>query len=919
MFSTTSTAYSKHYNSYNLPPMTVRKSVKKKDSWKRAVLDGFERIAVDQFIENLEFVDLYRMVEGKLTYQELSEVAPHFEDIQSVLDGVGIPTFLRHYDIIGIVMKGLTGLLIQMQDKYHVTDNGEIAKNDFLRHQTRELKGMMERVLRNSVQIALAEAGYDENFNQFQNEQEKQAYMQQLQQAREEFTPKDTLADSKKSFKTIGTQWGEATLDHDKQRFDFNYLDKEEFKHFFVTGRCFRHFRIGFDEYKPETWNAKNTFFSKEVDASLVHKGEYAGNLGLVTPAQVIRTHGHLIDANTQKKLLSGNEGWGDFVSDGAFTGSLNEALKSNFNKQVRAPFSSYYDYLFYLDLQEETGVPLGVQTLYNDDGSTTERDRFLPKLAGHNRGSTYDGYAKLLRDDFDHRTDLCQVTEVYFRAYDRYGYLTYYDEYGSLVTEEVTEDILTDFLRENNIKQKYTETLVEIVKEFKPNTLQWILRPVVYKGIKVQSGNLEEPLYLQCEEWEHQIKGDSDFDRFLPVAGYVGESLAKKIEPFQAKHNLAMNQIYSLLEKELGMFFLMDVAMVPSELEGWGDAQEALMAVRNIAKDTGIMPIATSPDGQGPGSVFNQISSYNLSNSSQIADRIKIAEFTQSKAYEVIGINQGILQQPTKYETAEGVRQNQEAGWAQLAEIYENFNHYRKASRELHLSVAQYAQSNRKDNSLYHTKSDGSIEFLKFRDPDFPLRRIGLIPTMDSAKRKELETFKTVLLNNNTLGNDTLELAKLISSDGMAEAVEMARLAKERAIERERESHARALELQDRKIEADAQESERKFLREEDSKDKDRKVKIYTSEINALGRASDKKSDVAGIEQIKIASDEAIESSKLTSNEKIATDKIRAEEKKASEETAAKVEEFKLRAKELQEKKLKRKSDEYIATINKN
>lgn len=899
--------------------MTARKSVKKKDSWKRAVLDGFERIAVDQFMENLEFLDLYRMVEGKLTYQELSEVAPHFEDIQSVLDGVGIPTFLRHYDIVGVVAKGLTGILIQMQDKFHVTDTGEIAESEFIRHQNDQIRKLLTQVLENSVNLRLAEAGYDPNFNKFQSQEEQQAYLAELQQAREAFTPKDTLASSKKSFKTIGTRWGEATLEQDKERFNFNFLDKENFKHFFTTGRTFRHFRIGFDEYEPEVWSSKNTFFSKEVDARLVHKGEYVGNIDYLTPAQVIRRHGHLIDTKTQKEILGGNEGWEEFAGDDLYSGSIQEALQSNFNKQARTPFSNYFDYQFYLGLQDETGVPLGVQTLFNDDGTTTQRDRFLPRLAGYNHGSVYDSYARILRDDYDHRTDLCQVTEVYFRAYDLHGYLTYYDEYGSLVTEEVTEDILPQFLRENNIKQTYKESIVDIVKEFEPNTLKWVYRPVVYKGIKVQSGNLTEPLYLQCEEWEHQIKGDSEYDRWLPVAGFIGESIAKKIEPFQAKHNLCMNQVYSLLEKELGMIFLMDIAMIPSEFEGWGDAQEAFMAIRNIAKDTGIFPVATSPDGQGPASNFNQFSSYNLSNASQIADRLRLAEITQRKAFEVVGMNQAILQQPTKYETAEGIRQSQEAGWAQLAEIFEDFNYFIKASRELHLSVAQYAQSHKKDLSLYYTKSDGSIEYLRYTDPAFPLRRIGLIATMDSAKRKELEQFKSYILSNNTLGSDTIELAKLISSDGMAEAVEIAKLSQQRREEREDRIRAEQAQMQERQIQAQQQAAEDAWMREEASKDQDRRTKLQVAEIQALGRASDKQSDVVGIESIKEAAEQSIKQNKLENDKEIAVKKYNMEEKRLEQERQLKMEELKLKAKELENKVLDRKSKEYIATINKN
>jgi hypothetical protein len=909
--------FSRIYKVDNLPPMTVTKKVKESDKWKEAVLDGFEFEGIKQFKDNLQFVDLYRMVEGKLTYQELSEVAPHMKDIQSLLDGVGVPSFLRHYDILGIVINALVGYYDSMEPKFHVTDTGEIAENDFIRHKNKELRDLLKNVIKNNVDIMMAEAGYTKD-KKFDNPEEQQAYLQELEAARASFIPKDTERDSKSKFKTLGVKWGENTLERDNQRFNFMRMERAELKDKLTSGRCFRHFRIGFDDYEPETWSPKNTFFSREVDAEMVHKGEYVGRLNFYTPAQVIRRYGHEIDADTQKKLLGGNESWKSFVGDGYYSGSIENAVRSNFNKQATVPFANYHDYNFYLGLQEELGVPLGVETKFNSDGTTTERERFLPRLAGDYHGR-YTYYSRILRDDYRQRLDLCQTTEVYFRAYEKWGYLTYKDESGRTHTEEVTEDILPQFLKDNNIKQTYKESLVDIIREFKPDTLQWTYRPVIYEGVKIQSENLTKPLYLYCRPCEHQIKGDSNFDRWLPVAGFIGKSEAKKIEPFQAKYNLCMNQIYSMLEKEVGVFFLIDTQMIPSEYDKWGNAQEALIAMRNVAKDTGLLPIATSPDGQRNPTNFNQISTYNLSYTTQINDRVRLAEFSQRKAYEVIGINPNILQAPTKYETAEGVKQNQEATYAQISEIYEDFEQYVKVVREMHLSVAQYCQSNNKDISLHYTKGDGSIEFLKFTDPQFPLRRIGLIPTVDSRKRKELETFKTYLLNTNTLGAETLEIAKLIGSDEMSEAVEIARMAEEKKAEKARLDHQRQKELLDSKAAHDAKAAEDEWNREEESKQRDRETDLRREEIKALGRASDKQSDVMGIEEINKAADRALKANELNFKIEEANREFKRNEKNDEEGKRIRMKELELKAKALEEKAKDRESKEFIATINKN
>jgi hypothetical protein len=858
------------------------------------------------------------MVDGKLSYQELSEVAPHMKDIQSLLDGVGVPSFLRHYDIIGIVVNALVGYYNSYQPKFHITDTGEVAENEFLRHKNKEIQDILKDVIQNTVDLHLAENGFSKEGKEFSSEEEQQQYMQQLQQNIEKYTPKDTERTSKNKFKTIGMQWGEATLERDRERFNLEKLDRKELKDQLTSGRCFRHFRIGFDDYEPETWSAKNTFFSREIDAEEVHKGEYAGRLNFWTPSEVVRRYGHEIGTKKQKELLGGNESWKTFVGDGYYSGSIEDSVSSNFNKQVRVPFANYHDYNFYLGLQEETGVPMGIQTIFNADGSTSERERFLPRLMGDYHGR-YSYYARIMRDDFRQRLDLCQVTEVYFRAYELWGYLTYEDSSGAIVTEEVTEDILPQFLKENGIKQTYKESLVKVVTEFKPNTLQWTYRPVIYEGVKIQSENLTEPIYLYCRPCEHQIKGDSEFDRWLPVAGWIGESTAKKIEPYQAKYNLCMNQIYSLLEKEVGIFFLLDTAMIPSEFDGWGDAQEALIAMRNIAKDTGILPVSTSGDMQRNNTNFNQFSTYNLSYTSQISDRIRLAEFAKTKAYEVIGINPTILSAPSKYETAEGVKQSNEATFAQISEIYENFNQYVKAANELHLSVAQYCQSNNKDLTIHYTKSDGSIEYLKFSDPEFPFRRIGLIAAQDSKKRKELETFKTYLLQTNTLGSDTLEIAKLIASDEMSEAIEIARIAQEKRDAKAQEDYNRQQGLIQQKAELDSQNAEKEWQLEEESKKRDRENNLNRERIKALGRAADKESDTQGFEQINREADRSLRENELNFKSEVAQKNFNLQEKKIDQEMNLKMEKLKLDAKKLEEKVKDRKSKEYIAEINKN
>ncbi len=902
-----------------LPPMTVRKKVKESKEWIMAVMDSFEHIGLLQFRENLKYWDYYRMVDGKMSYQELKEVVPHLGGLQDLLDGVGIPTFLKHYDILGTIVNYLVGKYIDMQDKFHVTDIGEIAENEYLRFKNDQIQKALTQLIDAEVKIKMAEAGYTPEGKQFNSQEEQQQFLQQLEKVKEEFTPKDTKNSAGSKFKTIGIQWGEATLDKDKEAMNLSKREKEEFKDKLLTGRCFREYKIAFDKYSPVTWSPKNTFFSKEVTSEYVQDGEYVGRVMYYTPSEAIKLYGHEISTENQKKLLGGNEMWKNFVGDGVFSGTIEQSIESNFNKPTRVPFDNYIDYNFYLGLQDELGIPMGNMSVFNPDGTETQVDRYLPRMQNHNSGS-YSFYANVVRDDFDHRRDLCQVTEVYFIAYDLYGFLTYEDpDTGLVKTAEVTEDILPQFLKENNIKTTYKESIVEIMDSVENNTLKWVYRPVCYEGVKIQSGNLNEPLYLHCKPCDHQIKGDGEFDIKLPVAGYIGKPLATKIMPFQMAYNICMNQLYNLLEKEIGIFFLLDVNLIPSEIDGWGDAEEAMVSMRNMAKDIGLMPVSTSGDMQKNQNNFNQFSTYNLSYAGQMQSRIQLAEVFKQKAYEVVGVNPQMFMNPTKHETAEGVRLNQEASFGQIAEVYEDFSSYNQRALELHLSVAQYCQSNKKDITIPYTKSDASQQFLKISDPSFPLRRIGLIPSKDSKKRKELESFKQYLLSTNTLGSDTLEIAKLISSDSMSEILEIARTEREKRMQQEQAAHERQKELLSQQAEQIEKQSAMEFERDNMLADKNNTTKIQVAQVTAQGRAADKDADPLSVDAINKTAQVALKQNELESKQMMQEREYSRRDQEAEEQRKLKWAELNQKAKELEAKIKISENQKFQSIINKN
>lgn len=901
-----------------LPPLHVNKKTKDSKAWKKAILDAFEYIGIQQIRENSTYIDRYRMINGQMSYQELSEVIPQLKGVEDLFNNADIPTFLKHYDLIGIIVKELVGKYMEILDKFHVVDLGEIAINDFLEFKNKEISETLNRLFENEINLELARKGIDPNREEFTSPEEQQQYIAMLQQERASIISPERLAQKQKSFKTDGVEWGETTLERDTEMLNLREKEKTEFRDYLLTGRCFREHKLYGNMYDSKTWSPLNTFVSKELDEKHAENLMYVGRVHTYTPQEVIREFHTKISADTARKILGDDKMWKNAFSDGIASGTINQAISNNFVEIDTVPFAGYHNYNYYLGLQDVLGVPLGEKTYINKDGASETVNSYLPKYQGRTfGGNTY--LSKILRPDIiKPRTDMCQVTEVYFIAYDYVGYLTYENENGGIITELVTEDILEDFIREKGIKQSYKSVVVDQVDSFPVNTIQWFLTENTYYGIKIQSPYLSEPLYVECDLMDHQIKGASPFRRRLPVAGYLGKSPIEPAIPWQAKFNLALNQVWNLLEKEIGIFFLMDVKMIPDQYMG-EDAEEAFGKLMDVAKSTGVFPVATTSENGGNNSPFNQMSTYNISYSSQINDRRATAEYCKFAAYEAIGIQQ-VMQQPTGYESATGVKIGQQVSFARVSEIFDDFGAYKKGLLDTHLAVAQYAQSNNMDQSIYWTKSDASIKFLQLSDPNkLPLRNIGVLPVDNARKRLELENLKNMLLQNNTAGADVLELSEIATSDHIQGLLEAARKGRQYREQSQQANFENQNQILDKERVYKKEESDLAWERKKYEIDTTNQTKIASASLMATGRAADNQATDAAFSQINQNTKDQ------TNLLKIEQDKIKHDDKMAlgiqKEENAKTIAEEKLRlqAEALRLKEKQIKSNEYTSTINKN
>lgn len=860
---------------------------KKNDTWEKNTLDSLESIGITQLKQNADFTDYYDMVDGRLVYKDFMSDTDlsSLQGIGSLMESVELPTYIKHYDILGMIVNQLVGELPNMTDVIRIVSDDDYAKNDFIREKEERIKQYVQQKFTNNLNRMLAMKGINPIKDDFESEEEQQQYLQYIEQEKAKIVPPQEIEKQmSKSWKVRAVEWAEKKYEQDSIDYSMEDMEKEEMKDYLLTGRYFTHYRIGYDSYKPERWDPRLTFFSQNLDIKNPQDGEYVGRIYPMTASQIVNTFGHKL-SKTQIDEISNTY---DKYRETRGVKSSNSPYQIP-ERMVRVPDEDYFTREIALEYQSAFNIPMAEEITVNEDGTHTVAPTWASSYNDSNSFLT-SNLGKGIRKDINVSSNTFRVTEGYWKGYKLYYALRYDTDDGFTVEDLVEEDLLKDFIKENEIKIKRTMTLEEFDKSDETNIICPTYFPRAYYGIKIAGSSKTEDIYLPVEEMPFQIKGDSElYDVKLPVAGIIDNSLAQKIRPYQLGHNIALNQITHLIEKELGSFFLVDIGLLPSDMKE-GNTMEQLAELRETIRDIGIFPIdMRKQNTQQPGNTSNTFIQQRITFTEEIQSRIALAEHYKRLAYEQIGITEQRKGAPNEYQTNEGIKVGQEASYAQTSNIFTRFNNSRKKKVELHLAVAQYCVENDKDISTFYTNSDNDTIYLKFSDDKFHLRKLGVRPTSDAKSKKQLETLKQIMISDNTKDNDVLAMAEIAKSDSFASLIEFGKQERIRQQKITSQNQQHEQQLLDKQLQAQAQEKQADREWEEMSKQRDRENKLEDSRIDALGRASDKNSDLSGIQAINSAADRALKEQDIEAKNQVENRKLDIKEREIKSNDAYK------------------------------
>lgn len=772
------------YNTFNginggathrgLPVQTLPKS-KKNKKWLQACSDGLYSEATRQRRKNSVFSEIRKMTEGEFVYRSVDiERTLNNSDIQqmqALQSDVAMPTNLKHFDFLGIIANAIKGVFGETDSQYSIESIDEYSTNEYIRQRTEKLNQYAKAIFKREIDRMLIERGIDPDQQSFKSEEEKQQYIAQLDEEVKKLTPEEIEKDLSKNFKVIAAEWASNVLTADKKKFHLEEADKNNLVDYILTGRWFRHYRIGFDYYDIEDWQVEEVFFSEYANTKYPQDCSYVGRLTEYSITDVISKYGHLMTSKQQEEI---GDFWGQGIDYETGIMPLSGDGKSPFAENLVMPFHNYLDHNINLQMESALGAPIGYTK--KEDGTIV--NSWMPR-ASNDLNNTTKGFTQQLRTDITINNSAIEVMESYWTSMERYGVLIFENEVGSIDIEMVTEELVKDFITENNIKVKKTISLQELQNALKEetltdyvNTITWHYRPQSWYMVVLKSNNsltIKEDIILWGKPIEQQIKGDSNiFQVKHPVGGIITKSAITKAFPYQQLHNICLNQISELLADEPGTFYSIDINTIPSEYKD-ETTEEALYTIMDTIKKTKLLPLDPSRSNMQGSSVYPNIFQRNeVVFASQVQYRREMAEYFRQQGFQQVGITASMLGAPTTYETAEGIKQQGTATYALISNYIDEFNTSKSKANELHVAIAQICEVNGKSSNRLIKNSDGTNHFIDIlaEDPEyFPLRRISIMPVATSKDRAVVKALQQMLLSDNTIQKDFGDLVDIFTN----------------------------------------------------------------------------------------------------------------------------------------------------------
>jgi len=354
------------------------------------------------------------------------------------------------------------------------------------------------------------------------------------------------------------------------------------------------------------------------------------------------------------------------------------------------------------------------------------------------------------------------------------------------------------------------------------------------WKGIKIGAD-----IYIDVEPLE--------YSQTPPIVGIInttrntqGKSLLDLLKPYQVLYNICMNQLWELLEKEIGVVFLGDLKVVPKK-----DSQDPIETMLWNAKNRGTLFIDTSPENTGGAVQFNQLSRVDLTRTAEIQSRIQLAQALRTEAYELIGITRQRLGSITPSETATATKEGLTQSFSQTETWFAWHDNVMQQVYQTMLEMAQYTELQKPTSTLNYLNSELETVFLRITKNEL-LRELFVFVTSYAEDRVTLEQLRTLAQPALQNGAELLEIFDLYtaaSERSLRKVLEGVQERKANMEQQKMQQQQQQMEMQNQqfqaKMQVEAEQKAEEARREDMNKELDRQNRLDVERLRGIANES--------------------------------------------------------------------------------
>lgn len=611
----------------------------------------------------------------------------------------------------------------------------------------------------------------------------------------------EQVKDQLDSYTSIAEKWANHILTCQKAEFNLKEKSEDAFRDLLISAREFYHIyednsKLGFN---IEVANPKNTWFLTTPDRKWIsdptgrNQGAYAaGTVQVMELSEIIES----IPDLTKEEI--------DHLRSSLQDYGLINVRESNLGNPNAADGID--------SIQYDTFDPLVLQTRMMIESEMKENNDGLKDFLGLTTNVSTFGYKYV-------------VVRAYWISKRKIGKLTYLDEMGN------EQSVLVD----ENYKANTIPTQI---------SLEWGWINQWYQGTKIGPDIYHiKPLKIL---------------NYCPIIGTTFEvknteakSLVDLMKPFQVLYNICMNQLYKLLEKEIGNVASVNIRRVPRLKDG--DDQDALDIWEMEARERGIIFDDDSPENT-KAAVSNTTIARNidLTRTNEIQSRYNLALQLKNECWELIGISRQRLGTVQASESATGVNTAVSQSYAQTEPLFIAHEYVLGQLYQAIVDAAQYVESAKPVSTLSYITSEGESAFIQVNGNDLKLRDLKVFVTNrpeDTQMFNELRQLSQAVIQNGGTLYDVIELYSTKSMREMKKTFKNLKDRQQQIQDQQMQMQQQQLEQQQQiagaQLQAQQQQAQEALANENYQKELDRINKKEIALINAAAKGESATADV--------------------------------------------------------------------------